>query len=444
MKRLGLRTALSLTVACVAATALVAPAATGAETAPTRISPRTPIEHLVTVMQEGHTFDNYFGSYPGAAGIPPGACMPVSPPAAQPCVKPFPLGKRPLRTLARDESAFDVAHAAGAMDGFVSAQSRNGVVDEQAMGTYQQADITYYWNLARSNVLFDEFFASAPGGSVPNHLAWIGNPGAQTAAETIPATGFGSAPTLFDELETAGISWKFYVQNYDPTITFRRSPGTARGEQVARVPLLAYPRFVDDPKLFAHIVPVSEYFEDLQRGTLPAVSYIVPSGPSERAPTNVSSGARFVQSLAGALSVSSAWPTSAFVLTYDGWGGYYDHVAPRGTGFRVPTLLMSPYARRGYVDHSPLQTTSIPGFVEDNWGLKAPPAGAAAGLGSAFDFTRAPRRAEIIGSTAAPAPAARSETGVVFVLYGAALLGALAALASILWRRRGRTELVLP
>jgi phospholipase C len=312
------------------------------------------------------------------------------------------------------------------------------------MGTYQRADITYYWNLARSNVLFDQFFASAPGGSVPNHLAWIGGTSAPTASETVPAAGYGSAPTLFDQLEAAGISWKFYVQNYDPTITFRRAPGTARGEQVSRVPLLAYSRFVDDPKLFAHIVPVSQYFEDLQRGTLPAVSYIVPSGPSERAPTNVASGARFVQSLAGALSVSSAWPTSAFVLTYDGWGGYYDHVAPRGTGFRVPTLLMSPYARRGYVDHTPLQTTSIPGFVEDNWSLRAPSAGAAAGLGSAFDFNRAPRRAEIIGSTAPAAPAARSETGVVFVLYGAALLGALVVLASIAWRRRRRTELVLP
>jgi hypothetical protein len=105
---------------------------------------------------------------------------------------------------------------------------------------------------------------------------------------------------------------------------------------------------------------------------------------------------------------------------------------------------MSPYARRGYVDHTPLQTTSIPGFVEDNWGLRATSAGAAAGLGSAFDFNRAPRRAEIIGSTAPAAPAARSETGVVFVLYGAALLGALVVLASIAWRRRRRTELVLP
>ncbi len=201
---------------------------------------QTPIKHVVTVMQEGHTFDNYFGSYPGADGIPADTCMPVSPPAPRPCVKPFALGDRPLRALARNASAFTTAYAGGAMNGFVHAQSRNGVVEDQAMGVHPRADVPYYWNLADNNVLFDQFFSSSPGGSLPNHLAWIAGAAARTVGESVPPGGFNALPTIFDRLEAKGVSWKFYVQNYDPTVTFRRAAGTARGEQIARVPLLAY------------------------------------------------------------------------------------------------------------------------------------------------------------------------------------------------------------
>jgi phospholipase C len=416
-----------------------------AETTTPSAGPKThtPIKHFVTVMQEGHTFDNYFGSFPGAAGIPAGTCVPVSPPALRPCVKPSPLGDRPLHALVRSQAAFQTAQANGAMNGFISAQSRNGITDDQAMGIYQGSDVTYYWNLAKQNVLFDQFFSTAPGGSLPNHLAWVAGTAARTAAESIPPSGFGDLPTVFDQLEAKGVSWKFYVQNYDPTVTFRRAPGAARREQVIRVPLLAYARYVDDPNLFAHIVPVSEYFDDLRHGTLPAVSYIVPSGPSERAPTNVQSGARFVQSLVGALTASSAWSTSAFVLTYDDWGGYYDHVTPKQTGFRVPTLVMGAYSRRGFVDHTALETASIPGFIAENWGL--PPLSPNDGnLTSAFDFTAATRRARVIGPTTLPAPAPASLIGVVFVLYGIALAAALLVFSAVAWRARRRTEVVLP
>jgi phospholipase C len=440
------RRAVGAALVALAAVLVPGPGAAGGQV-PTAARPsdtRTPIEHVVTVMQEGHTFDNYFGSYPGADGIPAGTCMPVSPPAPRPCVKPYRLGNRPLRDLTHNGLAFTTAQAGGRMDGFIRAQSRNGVIENQTMGTYRRADLPYYWNLAKSNVLFDQFFASAPGGSVPNHLAWIAGSAARTAAESTPPGGFDALPTIFDQLEAKGISWKFYVQNYDPKVTFRRAPGSGRGEQIARVPLLAYARYVDDPKLFSHIVPITEYFQDLQAGTLPAVSYIVPSGPSERSPTSVESGERFVQSLAGALTTSSSWSTSAFLLTYDSWGGYYDHVAPTGgQGFRVPTLLLSAYARRGVVDHTRLETASIPAFIQDNWGLGTPPA-AVGSLRSAFDFDRAPRRAEIINSSALGAPLPAGRTGAVFWLYGGALVVAALTLGTLGWRSRRRTEIVLP
>jgi phospholipase C len=442
--RVRLAAGLALTMMAVTVAPGLAPTGASAATPVAKPKTRTPIQHVVTVMQEGHTFDNYFGSYPGAEGIPANTCVPVSPPAPQPCVKPFSLGSRPLRDLTRGEPAVETAQAKGAMNGFVKAQSRNGVIEDQAMGKYDREGVPYYWNLANSYVLYDHFFASAPGGSVPNHVAWVAGKAAGKVADTIPATGFGNIPNIFDQLEKQGISWKFYVQNYDPTVTFRRAPGTARGAQVVRVPLLAYARFVDDPKLFSHIVPVSQYFDDLARGTLPAVSYIVPSGPSERPPTNVASGARFTQSLISALAMSSSWSASAFLLTYDGWGGYYDHVAPTGTGFRVPTLLVSAYARKGYVDHTPLETASVPRFIEENWGLPqiaGPPP--IASLSSAFDFQSAPRRAEAISAATAPAPIATARTSVVFVLYGLALVGALTVLGVVTWRARRRPSMVL-
>ncbi len=414
-------------------------------------NPRTPIEHVVTVMQEGHSFDNYFGTYPGADGTPAKVCMPVSVSAPTPCVQPFSLKSRPLRDLQHGAAAQATASANGAMNGFVRAQSRNGVTDEQTMGFYDRSSLSFYWNVADQFVLFDRFFASAPGGNLATHLSWITGSSAVGTRESIPAGGFGDLPTIFDRLQAAGVSWKFYVQNYDPKVTFRRGPGAARRAQVVRVPLLAYARYIDDPALFAHIVPVSQYFEDLQSGKLPAVSYIVPSGPSERSPTNVVSGERFVQGLIGALVASRSWPTSAFAVTYDGWGGYYDHVNPVATaaatsGFRVPTLLVSAYARKGVVDHTQLETTSIPKFIEENWNL--PPLGAgespAASLASAFAFGHAPRPAEVIGSGEPAARAAPARVGIVLALYGLAFVGALMALVAIGWRARRRGEVALP
>jgi phospholipase C len=158
----------------------------------------------------------------------------------------------------------------------------------------------------------------------------------------------------------------------------------------------------------------------------------------------VQSGERFVQSLASALTTSSSWPSSAFLLTYDSWGGYYDHVAPTGgKGFRVPTLLMSAYARRGVVDHSHLETASIPAFIQENWGLGAPPAGVGS-LRTAFDFDRAARRAEVIGSSGLGDPLPAGRTGAVFWLYGGALVVAALTLVALGWRSRRSTEVVLP
>src|SRR5581483_2833742 len=217
----------------------------------------TPIKHLVSVMQENHTFDNYFGTYPGADGIPANACMPVDPTdkASKDCVKPFRIGKRPIQDLGSNHDAFLSAFDNGAMNGFVKAQSTQGVPIDLAMGHYDDRDIPYYWNVADQYVLFDKFFTSTGGGSVWNHMFWVAGTPGDTTRETVPEKGYApTIQTIFDRLEAKGVSWKFYVQNYDPKINYKATTQTAHGAQVARVPLLAMARFVDDPKLASHIV----------------------------------------------------------------------------------------------------------------------------------------------------------------------------------------------
>ena len=98
-------------------------------------------------------------------------------------------------------------------------------------------------------------------------------------------------PTIFDSLQASGVCWKFYVENYDPKITYRNLVGQgSKASQVIWVPLLNFARFIDDPTLSSHIVDISQYFVDLNNGTLPAVSYIVPAGASEHPPQKSGSG----------------------------------------------------------------------------------------------------------------------------------------------------------
>ncbi len=409
---------------------------------------RTPIDHVVYLMQENHTFDNYFATYPGADGVPPDVCMPQDPERlGRGCVKSFWLGDRAVQDLAHSEGVFTNQYREGQMDGFVWAHERHGANGELAMGYYDDRDLPFYWNVADEYVLFDRFFSSSKGGSVWNHMFWIaGAPG--TDRDSIPLDGF-SDPTIFDRLEEAGISWKFYIQNYDPAITFRNREGLGdRAAQVVWAPVLAYPRFLDDPELFGHIVDLEEYFTDLEAGTLPAVSYIVPSGASEHPPGSIRAGERFVRSLINALVRSSAWERSLFMWTYDDWGGWYDHVPPPqvdpyGYGFRVPALLVSPYARRGHVDSTELDFTSMIRFATDNWGLEPLAARdrAAESFVSALDFEQPPRRANFLpGDREHTIPRPEPRRVFVQLAYGGALVLSLALIAVAAAARSRRPE----
>lgn len=374
--------------------------------------PATKIEHLLVLMQENHTFDNYFGTFPGADGIPSDACMPRAltlatpspspsrssaptvkpkqtpvPTPAQPslppatgCIKPYHIATRGTADPDHGKASALAAYNSGAMNGFVYAQRARARDENAPMGYWDGRDLPLYWNLAKDYVLADRFFSSAWGGSQTNHLFWVAGQAAGSHGG-IPKGGF-TATTIFDRLQAAGVSWKMYIQNYDPRITYRclqaktcpkRPGGGGAAPQVVWAPLLAFPRFLDTPALYKNIVDLSQYYTDLKNGTLPAVSYIVPSSSSEHPPGNVTVGQNFGASLVTSVMRSSAWNSSLFVLTHDDWGGYYDHVVPRqlpdldGYGFRVPAIFISPFVRRGTIDSTVYDYTSILRFIEDNW-----------------------------------------------------------------------------
>jgi phospholipase C len=442
-----------LAVAVVGGLAGAAPPkpAAAAGTAPTSTAPTstTPIQHVVFTLQSNHSFDNYFGTRPGADGPPSNACQPVTAGKATPCVRPFALASGTDTTVLRDSARiFSAQNDGGRLDGFVSAYTAQGANGRVAMGHYTRQDLPYYNQLADTYTLFDRYFSSAPSGGVANHMyAVAAQPGNATARGYIPAGGWGSTPTIFDALNRRGISWKYYVQNYEPQITYRtsRKAHPDRAAQVVRVPLLGFARFVDDKRLAGHIVDLNQYYVDLANGTLPQVSYIAMSGANEHPPASIQVGQKATRSVISALERSSAWSSSAFVLAWDNWGGWYDHVKPpTGYGFRVPALVISPYARRGYLDPTVTDHTSVLKFIETNWKLPALTARDrnAGSIAGAFDFTKPPRPAELLSTRGPTDLSAGIKRGRVYGIYGGTVALVALFIGFTVWvereaRRRG-------
>jgi phospholipase C len=403
----------------------------------------TPIGHIVVLMQSGHSFDNYFGTYPGADGIPSGTCLPASTlqPKAHACVRPYHLGGALANDLDHGSGTWARQYDGGRMDGFVSAYRRLGLSGVTALGYYGRPDIPFYWNVAGNYVLFDRFFSSAPVGVRLNRFWWVAGRPTPSGGERIPAGGYGQVPTIFDRLTAAGVSWKMYVQNYDPHVTYRTARSGNANSQVSRVPLVDFPRFVDNRELASHISDSSAYYGDLRRGTLPAVAFMTTAGASESPPGSPQAGQQFVRQAVTALEMSSYWPTSAFMWTYDNWGGWYDHVMPpKGWGFRVPALLVSAYARQGQVNHTTMDYTAILKFIEENWHVAALSSRDAQspGLASAFDFSGPPRPAELlVGQPAATAPP-NAKAAVVYAVYAGELLLVIAMIGLAIWTSRPR------
>lgn len=362
--------AAALALAAAALAAIGGPVGASAQDAP-HTSARTPLQHVVLVTQDHRSFDHYFGTRPGVDGVPANTCLPTG--AGLPCVPPFHLTSTTVLAPFNDGRSYLEAQLdGGKMDGFVSAYADTAADGRQTMGYYDGSDLPYYWQLADEFVLFDHYHAALPTNGVANrYFAVTGAPPPQ-GVTSVPANGWPSVPTIFDRLTAAGVSWKVYVENYG-----QPNPTDAQLARFrARVPLLGLETNPDASALSGHVVGLSQYYTDAAQDTLPSVSLVVATGPTERPPAAPTAGMRFVRGLVTSLQTSRAWSSSALLLDYDSSGGWYDHVPPppaegQARGARVPALLVSPFARPGTVDSDVMDSAAGLRLLEENWGLAA-------------------------------------------------------------------------
>ena len=183
-------------------------------------------------------------------------------------MKPFLLEQDSAASLMAGPNLINRQWNNGAMDMFVAAFHAQGRDGTNVMGHYDAEALPFYWGAAQNYVLFDKFFSSSRLGESANRNYWVSGGPARSAGT---AAGAFDQPTIFDSLQEAGVSWKFYVQDYQPDKTYRAESVTDPTTQPVRVPLLNQDRFIDDPELRSHIVDLTEYYTDLSAGTLPSV-----------------------------------------------------------------------------------------------------------------------------------------------------------------------------
>jgi phospholipase C len=393
-----------LGVAALAAVAIVPFAATiGSSRAAAPLRGIHKIQHVIVVMQENRSFDSYFGTFPGADGIPAAACVPD--PATGGCVRPF-HDRQDMNAGGPHGAANAAADiAAGRMSGFVAEQEKGKKSclhtfnpacsggQSDAMGYHDGRDIPNYWAYARNFVLQDHMFEPTSSWSLPSHLFLVsgwsalcrngGNPQSCRSNLGYPDRDrTGSRPDyawtdLTYLLHRAGVSWAYYVASGtqpdcdDDAISCAPKPQNSGTPEIWN-PLPDFTDVHQDGQL-GNIRPLKSFYRAARAGRLPAVSWITPNGRnSEHPPALVSTGQSYVTRLVNTIMRSPEWPSTAIFLTWDDWGGFYDHVQPpvvdeNGYGLRVPGLVISPYARTGYVDHQTLSFDAYLKFIENDF-----------------------------------------------------------------------------
>jgi phospholipase C len=452
------------------------------------------IKHIVVIMQENRSFDSYFGTFPGADGIPmkdgvPTVCVPD--PEKHTCVQPYhdPSDENAGGPHGTINAVADLD--SGKMDGFIAqaedAFARNkanckpddpdcaGTAGIDVMGYHTAAEIPNYWTYAKDFVLDDHMFEPDVSWSLPAHLYMVsewsarcskaGDPrscvnsldaatppdfgaandlertiitacsaGSHTVACADALTKAGISTRIADELDKviaqvckdpeesykqcavavdkanipallkqklmeaaetfappdyawtdltyllyrANVSWKYYVFNgIEPDCEDDSAVTCVPIRQSAKTPgiwnPLPYFDTVRQDGQLGNIQSLSSFYRDAKSGTLPAVSWITPNGSvSEHPPALVSTGQAYVTGLIDSIMRGPDWASTAIFLSWDDWGGFYDHVAPPkvdqdGYGFRVPAIVISPYAKQGFIDHQTLSHDAYVKFIEDDF-----------------------------------------------------------------------------
>jgi len=307
-----------------------------------------PIQHVVVIMQENHTFDNYFGNFPGVNGV-------TEPPASNPA--PHDIDHSGPRT----RFAID----GGAMDGF----------DPLGKVQYRQSDIPVYWAYAQHFGLGENFYTSAASSSTPNHIAMIA---AQSGGndQTIHVNGCLSPDNDVVLDRDAGGDESFSQPCYN--IQSIPAEATAAGltwKYYGQAPVWDAPQYIQGIR---NTPPVSsqQVITDAQNNQLPNISFVTPGqdSQSDHPPQPTQPAQNFVSSVVNGIMKSPAWSSTAIFVTWDDFGGWFDHVPPPvvdgiGLGVRVPLLVISPWAKPGYIGGNQGEFASFDRFIEQTFGL---------------------------------------------------------------------------
>jgi phospholipase C len=432
------------------------------------------IQHVIVLMQENRSFDSYFGTYPGANGIPAGVCAPD--PLHGGCVRPYhdssdvnSGGPHGTGSTINDINGGKMNGFVGVAEEGLKCESTNpscvpckstesaGCVD--VMGYHDAREIPNYWEYAKNFVLQDNMFEQSTSWSLAEHMymvsAWSAvcphedaNPldCANSLNPVHPAKTWigpiepGKATYAWTDitylLHRAGVSWGYYVmEGTEPDCQLDEATTCSASHQVYTTPGIwnPLPDFTDvkEDGQLGNVQPLTSFYTAVHQQAscgLPSVSWVTPNDTySEHPPSRVSKGQAYVTTMVNAIMRSPCWGSSAILLSWDDWGGFYDHVVPpavdeNGYGIRVPGLVISPYAKTGLIDHQQLSHDAYLKFIEDVFlhSERLNPATdgrpdkrpgvreEAPGLGSLaadFDFNQAPRPPLLLGPHPAPGPA---------------------------------------
>jgi len=367
------------------------------------------IEHVIVIMQENRSFDHYFGTFPGAEGIPmdangvPTVC--VNDPKTGTCIKPYHLMADKNTGGPHQTVSATNCIDGGKMDGFIANAEggKRGCADPNdptcvngtivdVMGYHTEAEIPNYWAYAKNFVLNDHMFQPDASWSFPQHLYMVSgwsakctpasDPMSCTTEISNPGNGLGAGPKneyawtdITFLLHKAGITWKYYLgEGDDPHCG--GDPDDCQPVAInAKVPSIwnVLPEFdtVKADGETGNVVAVDQFYQDVAAGMLPKVAWIAPAGVVSEHPVNlVSAGQSYVTALINTIMKSKEWSSTVIFLSWDDWGGFYDHVAPPkvdagGFGLRVPGIVISPWAKKGKIDKQILSHDAYLRFIED-------------------------------------------------------------------------------
>jgi phospholipase C len=411
------------------------------------------INHVVVIYLENHSFDNLYGELAGAEGLSAAAAAAKqisstgiafsSLPQVSGSPIPTNLPNAPFNIdtyVPATVATRDLVHRyyqeqqqidGGKMDKFAAVSDAQGL----SMGYYHTAQLPLAAEAAKYTIA-DHFFHSAFGGSFLNHMFLIaaaaptfpsapssivavldasGNlvtdgqvtpdgyavntsysvnaPHPSTAAATTLVPN-QTIPTIGDRMDDANITWAWYSGGWNDALAGHPDPLF----QFHHQPFAYFAKYADGTAAKAqHLKDETDFMAAAAAGTLPAVSFIKPLGANNEHPgyTDLMTGENHTLQLINAVRNGPNWKDAAIIITYDEHGGFWDHVAPPiidkwGPGARVPTLIISPYARKGYIDHTPYETVSILSFIEARFHLSPLNSrdSKAANLTNAFDFSQ--------------------------------------------------------